>query len=51
MLVDPHVIPSSAQFTADAAAVELVGHSRKPKPCINGYGIIIAMQKRQLEKG
>jgi hypothetical protein len=51
MLVDPHVVPSSAQFNADAAVVELVGCSRKPKPCINGYDIIIAMQKWWLEKG
>jgi hypothetical protein len=45
MLVDPHVLPSSAPFTADAAVVELLGCSRKPKPCINGYDVIIAMQK------
>jgi hypothetical protein len=51
MLVDPHVVPSSAQFDADAAVVELVGCSWKPKPCINVYDIIIAMQKWRLEKG
>ncbi len=45
MLVDPHVVPSSAQFNADAAVVKLVGCSRKPKPSFNGYDIIIAMQK------
>jgi hypothetical protein len=28
MLVDQHVVPTSAQFIADAAVVELVGHSR-----------------------
>jgi hypothetical protein len=50
MLIYLHVVPSSAKFTADAAVVELVGHSRKPKPCINGYDFIIAMQKWQLEK-
>jgi hypothetical protein len=43
ILVDPHVVPSFAQFNADAAVVELVGCSRKPKPSINGYDIIIAM--------
>jgi hypothetical protein len=32
MLVDSHVVPSSVQFTADAAVVELVGRSRKRKP-------------------
>ena len=51
MLVDPHVVPSSAQFTADAGAVELEGCRQKPKPCINGYDVIIAMQKWQLENG
>jgi hypothetical protein len=51
MLVDLHVVPSSAQFTADAVVVELLGCSRKPKPCTNGYDVIIAMQKQQLEKG
>ncbi len=51
MLVDPHVVPSSAQFTADDTVDELVGCSRKPNPCINGYDVIIAMQKWQLEKG
>jgi hypothetical protein len=32
MLVDPHVVPSSAQFNADAIVVELVGCNRMPKP-------------------
>ncbi len=51
MLVDPLVVPSSAQFNVDAAVVELLGRSRKAKLSINGYDIIIAMQKWQLEKG
>ncbi len=51
MLVDLHVVPSSAQFNADAAVVELVSCSRTPKPSVNGYDTIIAMQKWQLEKG
>ncbi len=50
MLADLHVVPSFSQFNADAAVVELVGCSRKPNPCINGYDIIIAMQKWLLEK-
>ncbi len=50
MLVDPFVVPSSAQFNADTAVVELVGRSRKPQPSVNGYDIIIAMQKWQLER-
>ncbi len=44
MLVDPLVVPSSAQFNADAAVAELVGCSRKPKPSVNGYDIIIDMR-------
>jgi hypothetical protein len=28
-----------------------VGCGRKPKECVNGYDIIIAMQKWQLERG
>jgi hypothetical protein len=51
MLVDPFVIPSSAQFNADAAVYEIVGRSRKPQEFVNGYDIIIAMQKWQLERG
>jgi hypothetical protein len=31
--------------------VELVGYSRKPQPRVNGYDIIVAMQKWQLERG
>ncbi len=45
MLVNPFVVPSSAQLNANTAVVELVGRSRKPQPCVNGYDIIIAMQK------
>jgi hypothetical protein len=45
MLVDPFVVPSSAQFNADAAVNEIAGCSRKPQEFVNGYDIIIAMQK------
>ncbi len=46
MLVDPFVVPSSAQFNAaDTDVYEIVGCSRKPKECMNGYDITIAMQK------
>jgi hypothetical protein len=45
MLVDPFVFPSSAQFHANTSVYEIVGCSRKPKECVNGYDIIIAMQK------
>ncbi len=51
MLVDPFVVPSSAQFNADAVVYEIVGCSRKPQEFVNGYDIIIAMQKWQLERG
>ncbi len=51
MLVDPFVVPSSAQFNADAAVYEIAGCSRKLKEFVNGYDIIIAMQKWQLERG
>ncbi len=50
MLVDPFVVPSSAQFNRDTAVYKIVGHSRKPKEYVNGYDIIIAMQKWQLER-
>jgi hypothetical protein len=51
MLVDPFVIHSSAQFNADTVVYEIVGCNRKPKECVNGYDIIIAMQKWRLERG
>ncbi len=51
MLVDPCVVPSSAQFNADTAVVDIVGPSGKPKPSVNGYDIIISRQKWKLEKG
>jgi hypothetical protein len=51
MLVDPFIVPFSAQFNADAAVYEIVGHSRKPQEFVNGYNIIIAMQKWRLERG
>ena len=51
MLVDPFVVPLSAQFNADAAVYEIVGHSRKPQKFVNGYEITFAMQKWRLERG
>jgi hypothetical protein len=51
MLVDPIVVPSSAKFNADAAVYEIVGRRRKPQEFVNGYDIIIAMQKWQPERG
>jgi hypothetical protein len=51
MLVDPCVIPSSVQFHPDPAVYQIVGRSRKPQEYVNGYDIIIAMQKGRLERG
>jgi hypothetical protein len=45
MLVDPCVVPSSAQLKADPAVYQIVGCSRKPQEYANGYDNIIAMQK------
>jgi hypothetical protein len=51
MLVDPCVVPSSAQFNADPAVYQIVNRSRKPQEYVNGYDIIIAMRKWRLERG
>ncbi len=51
MLVDPFVVCSSAQFNEDTAVYVIKGCSRKPNEWVNGYDIIIAMQKWQLERG
>ncbi len=51
MLIDPFVAPSSAQYHPDPAVSKIVGRSRKPQEYVNGYDIIIAMQKWQLERG
>jgi hypothetical protein len=51
MLIDSFVVPSSAKLNADTAVVELLGCSRKPQSSVNGYDIIIAMQKWRLERG
>ncbi len=53
MLVDPFVVPFSAQFNADTVVYEIVGCSRKPKECVNGYDIHhchteVAMRERLL---
>ncbi len=50
MLIDPCGVPSSAQFHPNTAVSEIVGCSRKPQEYVNGYDIIIAMQKWQLER-
>jgi hypothetical protein len=50
MLVDLQVA-SSARFFANDAVSKVVGRSMQVTSCINGYNVIIAMQKWQLEKG
>jgi hypothetical protein len=50
MLVHPCVVPSSAKFHPDPAVYEILGRSRKPQEYVNGYDIIIAMQKWKLER-
>ena len=51
ILVNPNVEPSAAQFIPDTAVSETVGRSRKPKESVNGYDVIIALQRWQLERG
>ena len=51
IMVDPNVEPSAAQFIPDAAVSETVGRSRKPQEYVNGFDVIIALQRWQLERG
>jgi hypothetical protein len=51
ILVNPNVEPSAAQFIPDTAVSETVGRSRKPKESVNGYDVIIALQRWRLERG
>ncbi len=51
ILVDPNVEPSAAQFILDPAVSETVGRSRKPQENVNGFDVIIALQRWQLERG
>jgi hypothetical protein len=37
MLVDPFVVPSSAQFHPDPAVSKIVGRSRKPQEYVNRF--------------
>ncbi len=45
ILVNPNVEPSAAQFIPDAAVSETVGCSRKPQDSVNGFDVIIALQR------
>ncbi len=51
ILVDPNVDPSAALFDPDPAVSETVGCSRKPKEYVNGFDVIIALQRWRLKKG
>jgi hypothetical protein len=51
ILVNPNVEPSAAQFILDAAVSKTVGCSRKPQEYVNGFDVIIALQRWQLERG
>jgi hypothetical protein len=51
ILVDPNVEPSAAQFIPDPAVSKTVGCSRKPQEYVNGFDVIIALQRWQLERG
>ena len=51
ILVDPNVEPSAAQFIPDPAVSKTVGHSRKPQEYVNGFDVIIALQRWRLERG
>ncbi len=51
ILVDPNVEPSAAQFIPDPAVSETEGCSRMPREYVNGFDVIIALQRWQLERG
>ncbi len=45
ILVDPNVDPSAALFDPDPAVSKTVGGSRKPQEYMNGFDVIIALQR------
>ncbi len=51
ILVDPNVEPSAAHFILDPAVSKTVGHSRKLREYVNGFDVIIALQRWRLERG
>ncbi len=51
ILVNRNIEPSAGQFIADTAVSEMVGRSRKPQESVNGYDVVIALQRWQLERG
>ncbi len=51
ILVDPNVDCSAALFHPDYAVSKTVGCSRKRQEHVNGYDVIIALQRWRLERG
>ena len=51
ILVDINVEPSAAQFIPDPPVSETVGRSRKRQEYVNGYDVIIALQRWRLKRG
>jgi hypothetical protein len=51
ILVDPNMDPSAALFHPDPADSKTVGCSRKAQEYVNGFDVIIALQRWQLERG
>ncbi len=51
ILVDPNVDPSAALFHLDPAVSETVGRSRKAQEYVNGFDVIVALQRWQLKRG
>ncbi len=45
ILVNPNVEPSDAQFIPDPAVSETVGCSKKLQEYMNGFDVIIALQR------
>jgi hypothetical protein len=50
ILVNPNVEPSAAKFLPDDAVSETVGRSTKRQEHVNGYDVIITLQRWRLER-
>jgi hypothetical protein len=51
ILVDPNVDTSAALFDPDPAVSKTVGRTRKLQEYVNGFDVIIALQRWRLERG
>jgi hypothetical protein len=51
IVVDPNVDCSAAFFHPDHAVSKTVGRSRNAREYVNGFDVIIALQRCQLERG